>query len=353
MKKHVLILFAFIAIVGFNNTNTKAQTGYNALLEYCTGTWCQWCPCGHDIINDIKANLPNTMVIGYHGGSDPWTPYSAPMISLFGFSGYPTGVVGRRTGIVSRSAWNNQVVIQTNTFQPGVTININNKQYNSGTRTITADIQITSTTTLSGVYNVMFILTENNLIYPQQGNASCQGGSNYVHKNVVKGLVNGALGTLVNTANPWNSGTSYTIPLSYVIPSHVVDGNGVMNIFVYKTGGNVSVDQEVQQTRMQSITQPVGIQNYNEIADSYNLSQNYPNPFNPTTNIKFSIPSDQDVSLKFYNSMGQEIATYIDGFLKAGVYNAEFDGASLSSGIYFYTLKTTNFVETKKMMLVK
>jgi hypothetical protein len=52
--------------------------------------------------------------------------------------------------------------------------------------------------------------------------------------------------------------------------------------------------------------------------------------------------------------MGREVASYIDnGFLKAGIYNAEFDGANLSSGIYFYTLSTSKFTETKKMMLVK
>ena len=93
--------------------------------------------------------------------------------------------------------------------------------------------------------------------------------------------------------------------------------------------------------------------NQTEVAESYSLSQNYPNPFNPTTNFRFSIPKEQNVSLKFYNSMGQEVATYVDGFLKAGVYNVDFDGSSFSSGIYFYTLRTADFVETKKMMLVK
>jgi hypothetical protein len=353
MKKYILIVFALIALVGFK-PNISAQTGYNAILEYCTGTWCQYCPCGHTIIHDILQSYPNTMVLAYHGaGSDPWLSYSLPMIQLFGFNAYPTGVIGRKTGIISRSAWNNQVVIQSNTFQPGVTININNKLYNAGTRTITADIQLTSTTTLTGDYYVMFILTENNLIYPQTGNSGCTGGSNYVHDHVVKGLVNGATGTLLNTTDNWTSGTSVTVPLSYVIPGSVVEGNSVMNIFVYRGGGNVAVDQEVQQTRMQSITMPVGIPNSNEVADKFSLDQNYPNPFNPTTNIRFSIPSDQNVSLKFYNAMGQEVSTYVDDFLKAGVYNAEFDASNLSSGIYFYTLKTANFVETKKMMLVK
>jgi hypothetical protein len=202
MKKLILIVFAVIALVGFK-PNTSAQTGYNTVLEYCTGTWCQWCPCGHEIINGFLQTYPNTMVLAYHGaGSDPWISYSLPMIQLFGFNAYPTGVVGRRTGIISRSGWNNQVVVQSNSYQPGVTINVNNKQYNSGTRTITADVQLTSTSTLSGTYNVMFIITEDNLIYSQTGNGSCAGNGAYVHKHVVKGLVNGQLGTLVNTANP-------------------------------------------------------------------------------------------------------------------------------------------------------
>jgi len=353
MKKHLLIVIALIALVGFK-PEVKAQTGYNALLEYCTGTWCQYCPCGHTVINDILANFPNTMVLAYHGPSnDPWTSTGLPMIQLFGFSAYPTGVVSRNTGIIDRSAWNNKVVIQSNTFQPGVSININNKQYNVGTRTITADVQLTALTALTGDYYIMFVLTEDNLVYPQTGNGGCPGGSNYIHKHVVRGLVNGTTGTLLNTTDNWSNGTSVTVPLSYQLPAGVVEGNSNMNIFVYRGGGSPSVDQQIQQTKIQSITMPVGIQNTTEIADKFSLDQNYPNPFNPTTNIKFSIPNDQHVSLKFYNAMGQEVATYVDDFLKAGVYNADFDGANLSSGIYFYTLKTPNFVETKKMMLVK
>jgi hypothetical protein len=259
-----------------NNPSSISQTGYNAVLEYCTGTWCQYCPCGHVIIDGFLQSYPNTVVLAYHGASsDPWLSYSLPMIQYFGFNSYPTGVIGRKTGIIFRSAWTNQVVIQSNTFNPGVTLNVVNKQYNAGTRTITADIQVTAQTNLSGTYNIMFILTEDNLIYPQTGNTGCPGGSNYVHKHVVKGLVNGQTGTLVNTADPWNQNVSYTMPLNYVIPSSVVDGNANLNIFVYKTGGQPAFDQEIQQSRFISITQPVGIQNNNETAKEYSLSQNF------------------------------------------------------------------------------
>lgn len=83
------------------------------------------------------------------------------------------------------------------------------------------------------------------------------------------------------------------------------------------------------------------------------MSQNFPNPFNPTTNIIFSVPVDGNVSLKYYDALGNEISSYLDGFLKAGTYNAQFEGADLPSGVYFYTLNAEGFSMTKKMMLIK
>jgi hypothetical protein len=355
MKKHLLIVIALIALVGFSPVNTNAQTGFNSVIEYCTGTWCQWCPCGHDIIDQILVNYPNTMVLAYHGaGSDPWISYSLPMIQAFGFSAYPTGVVGRRTGILSRGGWINPVTIQSNTVQPGVSIVMNNKQYNPGTRTISGDVVLTALANLDGTYYVNFILTEDNLVYSQTGNSSCAGSGAYIHDHVVKGLINGQQGTQLATTETWTQGTSVTVPLNYVIPAGFVAENCHVNILVYKSGGVIHTDQHVQQTKIEPVTMPTGINSQTGVADKYSLEQNYPNPFNPTTNIKFSVPEDGNVSLKFYDMMGREVASYIDnGFLKAGIYNAEFTGTDLSSGVYFYTLTTKNFVETKKMMLVK
>ncbi len=97
-----------------------------------------------------------------------------------------------------------------------------------------------------------------------------------------------------------------------------------------------------------------GIQNTNsEIPVSYNLSQNYPNPFNPTTNIKFSIPSTELVKLVVFDVLGREVATLVNEVKNAGNYTADFDASHLSSGVYFYRLESGNFIQTKKMLLVK
>jgi hypothetical protein len=87
------------------------------------------------------------------------------------------------------------------------------------------------------------------------------------------------------------------------------------------------------------------------------LFQNYPNPFNPSTSIQYSVSDMQFVSLKVYDILGNEIATLVSEEKTSGIYEVEFSKSpihqSLSSGVYFYQLQTGNFVETKKMILMK
>ena len=85
----------------------------------------------------------------------------------------------------------------------------------------------------------------------------------------------------------------------------------------------------------------------------YYLSQNYPNPFNPETNINFSIPKNEFVTLKVYNILGKEIETLVNKDLSSGKYEIKINMSSYSSGVYFYTLKTSSYSITKKMQLVK
>jgi hypothetical protein len=100
----------------------------------------------------------------------------------------------------------------------------------------------------------------------------------------------------------------------------------------------------------------IGIKNIvtNLIIRDYVLFQNYPNPFNPTTNIKFQITNNRFVTLKVYDVLGKEIATLVNEKLQTGVYEIPFcANTRLASGIYYYTLKTDNFISTKKMMMIK
>lgn len=85
----------------------------------------------------------------------------------------------------------------------------------------------------------------------------------------------------------------------------------------------------------------------------FSLEQNYPNPFNPTTVIKYSIPEVSKVMLKLYNLLGEEVSTLVNEEKVAGYYTVEFNAANLPSGVYFYQLIAGDFVQTKKMILMK
>ena len=91
----------------------------------------------------------------------------------------------------------------------------------------------------------------------------------------------------------------------------------------------------------------------NQVPQVYSLSQNYPNPFNPVTNIKFSIPVAGNVKLVLFDILGREVKTLLNDVKPAGNYVVDFNASELSSGAYFYRLESGNFVETKKMLLVK
>ncbi|MCZ7615680.1 MAG: T9SS type A sorting domain-containing protein [Ignavibacteriaceae bacterium] len=99
----------------------------------------------------------------------------------------------------------------------------------------------------------------------------------------------------------------------------------------------------------------VGIQDEETevIPDSYSLTQNFPNPFNPTTTIQFSIPVSGLVQLSIYNILGEEVKTLLNEEKSAGNHSVQFNASHLASGIYLYRIQAENFVQTKKMILLK
>lgn len=93
--------------------------------------------------------------------------------------------------------------------------------------------------------------------------------------------------------------------------------------------------------------------NKNGLPKDFRLSQNYPNPFNPSTKIKYSIPKEEKVLLTVYNLLGQKISELVNETKPAGNYEVVFDGKNLSSGVYLYRLQCGNFINTKKIILLK
>ena len=95
-----------------------------------------------------------------------------------------------------------------------------------------------------------------------------------------------------------------------------------------------------------------------EVPKQFELHQNYPNPFNPTTVIRYGIPKESSVKVIVYNILGQQIAKLAEDEYATGLHHITWDGKSaygksVSTGVYFYRIKTNDFVETKKMVLLK
>lgn len=101
------------------------------------------------------------------------------------------------------------------------------------------------------------------------------------------------------------------------------------------------------------VSSPTGVEESPTIVNQFILEQNYPNPFNPSTTISFTLPAEQFVTLKIFNSLGEEIATLVNANLTQGTHNIKFDAKGLSSGFYIYRLENGNQSLVKKMMLIK
>ena len=102
-----------------------------------------------------------------------------------------------------------------------------------------------------------------------------------------------------------------------------------------------------------SITVGIGDDIDDLLPTGFVLEQNYPNPFNPTTNISFTLPSRSNVRLEIYDILGRQVELIELGSQSSGQHTYEFDGAALASGVYFYRMVTEEFIESKKMLLIK
>ncbi len=121
-------------------------------------------------------------------------------------------------------------------------------------------------------------------------------------------------------------------------------------VFVQSTGSKTVYQSETINYADLSITD---VANENKIPKSFLLEQNYPNPFNPSTKIKFNISKSGFTTLKVFNLLGNEISTLLNKDIPAGNYELAFNASELPTGVYFYMLQSGEFVQTKKMILLR
>lgn len=197
------------------------------------------------------------------------------------------------------------------------------------------------------------LTSENNITYVAINSDSNATSNDYVvaayqksnsDSIVIRRGLPGSLGTRIHQVNEFQSSTFNSPVVAIYNPSGTKSSTLLYTGLVSNYTSNVYFDGE---HLVSNISELPGI------AEQYSLDQNYPNPFNPSTSIRFSIPEQTNVSLKIFNSIGQEVASLVNGELSAGNHEVNFNASKLSSGVYFYRIDTPAFTSTKKMILIK
>ncbi len=169
----------------------------------------------------------------------------------------------------------------------------------------------------------------------------------YLHKHTPPYTAYGLSGKVFNITTAWQQFSVDFVTSGFTNP--VTDGRLRFWLAPYDAAGDkFSIDDAVLQKLIIAKGNPAP-----ETPASFALYQNYPNPFNPKTIIHYRQPTDNRVTLRVYDILGQEIATLVDEIQEAGYKSVEFDASGLSSGVYFYRLHAGEFNAVKKMIVTK
>jgi photosystem II stability/assembly factor-like uncharacterized protein len=195
----------------------------------------------------------------------------------------------------------------------------------------------------AGGSNSFFMYTSNGGANWTSRSAGIQVGLNGLHfVNQNEGWVVGGAGTLYSTTN---AGLNWIVLQSQTGQDlnsiHSFDDTNAWAV------GNLGVI-------VTNYSPPTNIENENSAApNSLVLEQNYPNPFNPSTKIGFNLPSREFVTLKIYNALGREVAIVLNESFESGYHEIIFDASNLNSGVYYYSISSDKFTNTRKMILLK
>ncbi|HJY63034.1 MAG TPA: T9SS type A sorting domain-containing protein, partial [Ignavibacteria bacterium] len=132
--------------------------------------------------------------------------------------------------------------------------------------------------------------------------------------------------------------------------SYLIQGAGQVRLRAFITS---NPSQFIEVDFRGATSGAIGIKQISSLVKDFSLGQNYPNPFNPTTKIDFAIPKSEHASLRVYDILGREVKVLVNEFLSPGEYEVDFDAKGLSSGMYYYSLRSGDYVSVKKMVLVK
>ena len=280
----------------------------------------------------------NKKIINTTNGGINWTPQTSPSLnpleSVFFVSENEGWAVGLDTTIIHTIDgglnWDKQLITDPNLS--------NNHAFTS--------VYFTDEDYgwIVGVYGSFVMTTDggNNWIEGESGTNNSLTCVRFIDRN--NGWAVGENGTIIQTTNGGQTWLHHLPKTNLYLESiHMINSAkgwavGENGTILHTTDGGIIINVEDENSSL-----PV----------NYSLSQNYPNPFNPSTTIKWQQPETGFVTLIIYDVLGREVAKLVSEELTSGKHETVFDASRFSSGIYFYQLKAGNYIDTKKMVLVK
>jgi len=311
MKKLILsVSLSLLFLFSFSSGDEAFAQQRNPVLEEFTGTWCPWCPCGHTTMEQILQTIPNAIMIGYHGpanGSDPFSHFSGnSVIGMLSPPYWPSGTVDRTGAPDDQLLWAAQMTAR-NSVPATVAIDVS-RTFNPTTREFNATIDFTALTNLNGQYMFTVILLESGMIWNQAGNGSCPGGSNYVHKHVVRDMMNGATGEeVINGA--WNVNDVITKTVNRTIPHPGGSGPDMVwdncDIVVMVTeSGSPLYNGEIQQAEEMTLISPDYLAMIASTSPDVISANNTPVSFDAVIYNEGLLTDKYDISLSFDGPAG-------------------------------------------------
>jgi hypothetical protein len=324
---------------------TFAQEERKVLVEVFTNSHCPLCPAAHNVIDNYLAGPNGNKIsyIFYHmaypypddllyqqsmEGSDARDNYYNPVAAT------PQGWFdGIHQG--STSGW-------SASLDNRVTISSSLKIILSGSRTPTQfniNAELTRTGNVADNDLVIHFVVVEDLFFDGRNTISN-------HKHVMRKMLPSPAG------HSFSINLNETINLPQTIELDPIWDSDSLSVVVFTQSVSSKTVYQSATISYDELT-ITNIENNNFSPSEFKLNQNYPNPFNPSTVISYQLPVSSNVTLKVYDLLGIEVATLVDEYKPAGNYEVEFNASDLTCGIYFYKLRTDNYIETRKMILLK
>ncbi len=349
IKNYNFVPAIFVAALFIFSASAFGQASRNILFEEFTNCCCGPCATYGPIVDAFLESHPsNTICVKYHThgpGPDPMFWEDSAQIRIrysvyYNILYVPTcdmdGLIQVNSPFTTQGFtdyYNQRLAVPT-----PLSITVNDCRITGDSIRTTVTLNLASSLP-AGNYKLRVFAVERNIHYTSPPGSNGETDFQYCYRKAFPD-VNGV-------SAPTAAGT-YNYIYTYKRQSDWVDTSMFTEAFVQNDNGT-----EIMNSGRGHYT-PLGI-NHNglNLPANYKLNQNFPNPFNPTTNIGFDVPRSGNVRLVVYDVLGNIVYKLVDGYLYAGSYKYDFNASDISSGVYFYTLTADNFVETKRMVLIK